>query len=86
MSRRAARITHDEVCRMVKAAASCGLPIGRVVFDGTTLSVVISGDNGKNHQSRLAKMGRWCRCYGSLSFDCSGNGSETRTRHDQDKQ
>lgn len=47
MSRRAARITRDEVCRMVKAVSSCGLTIGRVVFDGSTLSVVISGDSGE---------------------------------------
>lgn len=46
MTRRTARITHDEVCRMVKAVSSCGLTIGRVVFDGSTLSVVISGDSG----------------------------------------
>lgn len=46
MTRRAARITHDEVTRMVKAVRDLGLPIGRVVFDGLSLSVVIGGDNG----------------------------------------
>jgi len=47
MSRRAARITHDEVTRMLKAVRDLGLPIGRVVFNGTELSVVIGGDNGE---------------------------------------
>jgi hypothetical protein len=47
MSRRAARITHDEVTRMVKAVRDLGLPIGRVIFDGVSLSVVIGGDNGE---------------------------------------
>lgn len=46
MSRRAARITHDEVTRMVKAVRDLGLPIGRVVFDGASLSVVIGVDIG----------------------------------------
>jgi hypothetical protein len=41
MSRRAARITHDEVCRMVKAVRECGLSIGRVSFDGERLDIVI---------------------------------------------
>lgn len=45
--RRAARITHDEVTRMVKAVRDLGLPIGRVVFDGLELSVVIGGDSGE---------------------------------------
>jgi len=47
MSRRAARITHDEVTRMVKAVRDLGLPIGRVIFNGTELSVVIGGDSGE---------------------------------------
>jgi hypothetical protein len=45
--RRAARITHDEVTRMVKAVRDLGLPIGRVVFNGSELSVVIGGDSGE---------------------------------------
>lgn len=49
MSRRAARITHDEVTRMVKAVRDLGLPIGRVVFNGTDLSVVIGVDIGEDH-------------------------------------
>jgi hypothetical protein len=47
MTRRLARITHDEVTRMVKAVRDLGLPIGRVVFDGSSLSVVIGGDSGE---------------------------------------
>lgn len=47
MTRRAARITHDEVTRMVKAVRDLGLPIGRVIFDGVSLSVVIGGDSGE---------------------------------------
>lgn len=45
MSRRAARITHDEVCRMVKAMQSCGLQIGRVDFNGELLSVVVGNES-----------------------------------------
>lgn len=48
MTRRAARITHDEVTRMVKAVRDLGLPIGRVVFDGSALSVVIGGESGES--------------------------------------
>lgn len=47
MTRRAARITHDEVTRMLKAVRDLGLPIGRVVFNGTEVSVVIGGDIGE---------------------------------------
>lgn len=47
MTRRVARITHDEVTRMVKAVRDLGLPIGRVVFDGSALYVVIGGDIGE---------------------------------------
>lgn len=47
MSRRAARISHDEVTRMVKAVRDLGLPIGRVIFDGVSLSVVIGVDIGE---------------------------------------
>lgn len=46
MSRRTCRISHDEVRRMVKAVQSCGLAVGRVIFDGSTVSVVIGGDSG----------------------------------------
>lgn len=45
MTRRMARITHDEVTRMVKAIRDLGLPIGRVEFDGSSISVVIAVDN-----------------------------------------
>jgi hypothetical protein len=48
VTRRAARITSDEVTRMVKAVRDLGLPIGRVVFDGSALSVVIGGESGED--------------------------------------
>lgn len=51
MTRRLARITHDEVTRMVKAVRDLGLPIGRVVFDGSALSVVIGVESGEDHPS-----------------------------------
>lgn len=41
MSRRAARITHDEVTRMVRAVQGCGLVVSRVSFDGTRVDVII---------------------------------------------
>lgn len=44
MTRRTARIHHDEVARMIKAVNACGLTVGRVVFDGETISVVIGGE------------------------------------------
>jgi hypothetical protein len=31
---------------MVKAVQSCGLAVGKIVFDGNTVSVVIGGDIG----------------------------------------
>ncbi len=31
---------------MVKAVRDLGLPIGRIVFDGSALSVVIGGESG----------------------------------------
>lgn len=40
MTRRAARITHDEVVRMVKALQTCGIAIGRVSFDGEKVDVI----------------------------------------------
>jgi hypothetical protein len=46
MSRRAARITHDEVARMVRAVRSCGLQVGRVSFDGEKVDVIIA-DSGE---------------------------------------
>ena len=49
MSRRMARVTHDEITRMVKAVQDRGLSIGRVEYDGdlNRLAVVISGDSGE---------------------------------------
>ena len=47
MSRARARITHDEVVRMLKAARSLGLSIGNIRFDGDMLDIVIkNGDSG----------------------------------------
>lgn len=45
MSRRAARITHDEAFRMVKAVRSVGLSIGSVTFDGSKLEIVIKNED-----------------------------------------
>ncbi len=41
MARRPAKITHDEVTRLVKAVRACDLPIKRVTFDGERVDVVI---------------------------------------------
>ena len=46
MTRRAARISHDEVKRMVKAVQGCGLSVARVSFDGARVEVII-GDSGE---------------------------------------
>jgi hypothetical protein len=40
MARLAARIRHDEVTRMVKAAKACGLPVYGITFDGTSVTVI----------------------------------------------
>lgn len=48
MSRRAARITHDEVTRVVKAVRDLGFNIGRVVYNGEAVEVVIDGDSVDN--------------------------------------
>lgn len=53
MTRRAARITHDEVRRMVKAVRSCGLSVGRIDFDGERLSVVIGGEIGETEPNSI---------------------------------
>lgn len=41
MSRRACRISQDEVARMVKAVRGCGLHVARVRFDGEKVDVII---------------------------------------------
>jgi hypothetical protein len=41
MPRTRARITHDEVVRLIKDVQSAGLPIARVSFDGVTVEVVV---------------------------------------------
>lgn len=47
MTRRACRISHDEVARMVKAAQHCGLSVGEIVFNGSEVRLVIGGDIGE---------------------------------------
>lgn len=41
MSRALARIKHDEVARLIKAAQSCGLGVSRISFDGAKVDVII---------------------------------------------
>lgn len=56
MSRRASRITQDEVARMIRAVQSCGLSIGGVTFNGDRVDVVI--DNGDSGDQRPALAGQ----------------------------
>lgn len=42
----AARISQDEVARMLKAVRSSGLSVARVTFDGSRVDVII-GDSGE---------------------------------------
>lgn len=48
MARRAARITHDEVTRIVKAVRDCKLPIERVTYDGERVDVIIGEPNAED--------------------------------------
>lgn len=48
MSRFAARIRHDEVARMVKAAKACGLPVYGIQFDGATVTVITEESKEKS--------------------------------------
>lgn len=63
MSRTAARISHDEICRMVKAVRSCGLPVARVTFevaqDRARVEVIIgdSGDSGEDSPTPTRQAG-----------------------------
>jgi hypothetical protein len=41
MGRHAARITHSEVVRLIKAVISSGLTVQRVTFDGERVDVVV---------------------------------------------
>lgn len=50
MSRARARVTYDEVTRMLKAIRDLGLPIGRIDFNDGALSVVIGGESGDKPQ------------------------------------
>lgn len=48
MTRRAARISHDEIARMVRAVRREGMSIGAVEFDGEKLRIVVNnGDSGE---------------------------------------
>jgi hypothetical protein len=76
MSRRTCRISHDEVRRMVKAVQSCGLAVGKVVFDGETVSVVISGDSEETASQFIDRI--------SQPEDCSDL-DEYRTWRDQER-
>ncbi|EKF40019.1 hypothetical protein NA8A_23008 [Nitratireductor indicus C115] len=51
MGRRHARITHDEVCRLIKGVKAAGLDIRRVEFDGEQISVFV-GDHQSTVSSR----------------------------------
>ena len=42
MSRALARITHDEVVRMLKAARSAGVSIRSFSYDGTRVDIVVN--------------------------------------------
>jgi hypothetical protein len=46
VTRALARISQDEVARMVKAVRSCGLTIARITYDGKRVDVII-GDSGE---------------------------------------
>lgn len=47
MSRARARITHDEVARLLKAARSAGVSIRSFSFDGNRVDFVVNdGDSG----------------------------------------
>lgn len=47
MGRRAAKITHDEVVRLIRGVQTTGLEIGRISFDGQSVHIVIGGDSGE---------------------------------------
>ena len=52
MTRRAARITEDEVRRAVKAVLALGLPVARVSFNGDKVDVII-GESGETSAPRV---------------------------------
>jgi hypothetical protein len=60
MARTAARIRHDEVTRMVKAAKACGLPVYGITFDGNSVTVITveSKDNSIKGLDRDNKTAR----------------------------
>lgn len=48
MGRRAAKITHDEVVRLIRGVQTTGLDIGSISFDGQSVRIVIGGESGDN--------------------------------------
>lgn len=57
MTRLAARIRHDEVTRMVKAAKACGLSVYAITFDGSSVAV-ITEESKENAGGGLDRGGR----------------------------
>lgn len=55
MGRRAAKVTMDEVRRMVKAVQGIGLSVSSVDFDGERLSVKIAS-NGEKVEAGVDRM------------------------------
>lgn len=53
MTRRLARITHDEVRRAVKAVQACGLEVGGVEIDGSKIRVLVGKDSGEKPAEEL---------------------------------
>lgn len=57
MSRPRARITQDEVVRLIKGVQSAGLPIARVSFDGEMVEVVVGKpDTSDGANSKLIQV------------------------------
>lgn len=52
MARRAAKITHDELTRMIKAVTACKLPVRMVTFDGDRVDVIIGEPESKDVDSK----------------------------------
>lgn len=46
MSRRAARITYDEITRLLKGVSAAGLKINRVVYSGDKVEVIVCQEGG----------------------------------------
>lgn len=56
MPRRAARITHDETVRVIKAARAAGIEIGAIRYTGDLLEIIPKAvDIGTNDGAPLAQ-------------------------------